>query len=469
MESVESPMTSVTCNVCTKNISAESDRIYCFGGCEQIMHSRCADLSPAAAAVLRENKSVKYMCFQCRKKQTALNDIQKQYAELVSKVDSLRELVNRQQSILTSADLDKIESTLLPRILTAINRGNTGRVNVLNASYADVMRSSTNTASKKRKNSARSAASDSLQTASTNIEHGGLLRSGKRRRIVLPLKNDNAPNTPSSTLSPAFVLPLDKLKKSNAVEKMEQTVLFKPKQDQSSEKTKSEICGKLDPVSFAVRDVRIREYGEVAVRCDSKDLALKLVNAASVVFSGKYNIELQKPLKPRIKIIGFTDEMSEEELLSKLRKQNSSLENFDLRVIRVMKNDKRKSNQMSAILETDARGFETMTKLQRVYLGWERCRLVDATDALRCFNCSEFQHKAAVCTKPVCCPKCAGDHKASECEADYEKCINCHLENAKRTCDYDELLDVAHPAWSYDCPVYRKRLSKARQRVDFSY
>lgn len=488
-------MTSVTCNVCTKDIASESDRIYCFGGCEQILHSRCADLSSAAATALRENNSLKYMCFECRKKQTTLNAIQKQCTQLVAKVDDLRELVNKHESMLTSlttAYLEKIESTLLPRILSAVktapssnpracniaddessNRSNSGQIAVNNSSYANVTRSSVNSSSGKDKSSATDrapAVSDSLETAPTPTDHGGLLRSGKRRfPVPVPHTNVSAPvSSPVVPQSSGLETPLSQQRKANAVAKLEQTVLFKPMKDQPAEKTKSDICAKLDPVNFAVKDVWLRELGEVAVRCGSKDLALSLVSSATTIFSGKYSIEIQKLLKPRIKIIGFSDNMSNDVLLTKLKKQNNLMDPFDLKVIRVMKNEKRQSNQMSAIIETDARGFDILMKRQNVYVGWDRCRLVDAIDARRCFNCSEFGHISAVCTKPACCPKCAGDHKAEDCVADFEKCINCHLENAKRNSKYDELLDIAHSAWSHDCPVNRKRLAKARQRIDFT-
>lgn len=93
---------------------------------------------------------------------------------------------------------------------------------------------------------------------------------------------------------------------------------------------------------------------------------------------------------------------------------------------------------------------------------------MDATDALRCFNCSEFQHRAATCMKPACCPKCAGGHRVEDCDADFEKCINCHLENVQRSSKHDDLLDVAHSAWSHDCPINLKRLARARQKIDFA-
>lgn len=465
-------MMSVTCNVCAKNIAAESDRIYCFGGCEQILHSRCADLSVAAATAVRENSSLVYMCFGCKKKQTTLNDIQKQCSQLDAKIDNMHELVNKHESMLTglkSADLKKIESTLLPNILSAIKNAlnnnssssnaslmsrssKPGENNLAIASYADVMNSAVNPSVDEKRPSV-----DHTTTVITP-DDGGVLRSGKRR-IVLPRSTIAASNISQPPFTPK--------RKSNEIARIEQTVLLKPKKTQSAEKTKNDICAKLDPVAFGVIDVRLRELGEVAVRCGTKDLAAKFVNSATAGLSGKYTIAVQKPLKPRIKIIGFAD-ISEKVLIEKLKKQNNLLDPLDLKVIRVIKNEKQKTNQMSAILETDSFGFDTLMKLKHIYLGWERCRLVDATDALRCYNCSTFGHKAVDCTKPACCPKCAGEHKIDDCEVGYQKCINCNLENAKRNPDHDELLNIAHSAWSYDCPILQKHLAKAKQKIDFS-
>lgn len=249
---------------------------------------------------------------------------------------------------------------------------------------------------------------------------------------------------------------------------MEQTVLIKPNQAQPAETTKRVICGKLDPIEFAVKNLHLRESGEVAVRCESKDLALKLVKTATESFSEDYTISIQQPLRPRLKIIGFSSDMDEEKLLSCLKKQNQAASFLDLKVIRIVRSEKRKSNQMSVILETNAYGFDVLMKLQRVNLGWERCRVIEATDVMRCFNCSEYGHKAVSCSKPACCPKCSGDHKIEECEEQREKCINCHIENSKRQARYEELLDTTHSSWSSECPIFVKRLNRARQRIDFS-
>ncbi|XP_053698676.1 uncharacterized protein LOC128745627 [Sabethes cyaneus] len=123
---------------------------------------------------------------------------------------------------------------------------------------------------------------------------------------------------------------------------------------------------------------------------------------------------------------------------------------------------------MSVILETDPCTFDMLMKMKRVLIGWELCKVVEAITAFRCFNCSEYGHKASACSKPHCCPKCAGPHDAKECSADFVKCVNCDQLNKRRNAPDDNLVDICHAAWSIDCPLNMKNLKRARQRIDYS-
>ncbi|XP_055551318.1 uncharacterized protein LOC129733822 [Wyeomyia smithii] len=495
-------MTTVACNVCSMKIVSENDRIYCFGGCDQILHTRCSDLSDAAAKAVRENNALQYMCFACRKKQTSLNDFQKQFTQLAKKVDELFDCIDKINLTLPNlvrAEFEKNNAALLPSVLSALSDKSRGcsvpsvavfessaAAAVDKPSYANVVRDSDdlnskgkkrkaaddlNTNRQKRKVSSEDSAMftrDAAESAN-NTSEGGLLRSGKRRNNVqLPMNN------PISTplLQPLpFVScqsPCSPQRKSSTIMKMEQTVLIKPNAAQPADATKSDICEKLDPIEFAVKELRMKESGEVVIRCENQHLASKLFKAATDRLSEKYTVSTPKPLKPRLKIVGFSKSMNEEKLVDCLKKQNQAASSLDIQVIRITCNDKRKSNQMTAILETDARGFDVLMNLERVILAWDRCRVTEATDVGRCFNCSEYGHKAAACAKPPCCPKCSGDHKIDQCQEDAKKCVNCHQFNTKRQPPPDELLDVTHSSWSSDCPIYQKQLKKARQRIDFS-
>lgn len=117
-------MTSVLCNVCTQRITVEADRVYCFGGCEEIYHSKCCDISAAAGAAMKANVALKYFCFECRKNRSSLNDILLKCNKLCQKVDKLETSVLLNESK-RSSDLkeqfDALENRLLAVVQNAIS------------------------------------------------------------------------------------------------------------------------------------------------------------------------------------------------------------------------------------------------------------------------------------------------------------------------------------------------------------
>lgn len=245
-------------------------------------------------------------------------------------------------------------------------------------------------------------------------------------------------------------------------------MVIKPKQDQSSEVTRADVRNKLDPALFAVKLALFKENGEGSIRCENMECAQKLANAASKVLSEKYEISILKPLKPRVKITGLSDDVTGDEIVDNLKKQNNLPCSAEIKVIRIQKRESRNYNSAVALLEIDPRTFDCLMKLQRVCVGWNRCWITEDVNVNRCYNCSTYGHKAATCNNTCCCPKCAGDHKANECENNYLKCVNCDQANKLRKSSYDELHDVNHAAWSINCPIYRTRANNARQRIDYS-
>lgn len=137
-------------------------------------------------------------------------------------------------------------------------------------------------------------------------------------------------------------------------------------------------------------------------------------------------------------------------------------------MVRIQKSVNRKQGTANVLIEVDARSFDCLMKLQRVNVGWNRCWVKEDINVNRCYNCSAYGHIASACKHPVCCPKCAGGHKANDCEADFEKCVNCDKANGQRKSPYDEILDINHMAWSVDCPLFKKRAYNAKQRIDYS-
>lgn len=191
-------MTSVTCSACALKITSESDRVYCFGGCEQILHVRCSELNTSGATAARENGALKYLCFGCRKQLTCLNDIQKKCTELMERMNAVDKLMAKQEAVFVGFGDNiclKIEERILPRILAAIDEKKMPVQNCTphtlppNRTYASVTYSSAGTSSAEMSKKRAINDIDCNVNANTNVpvlqDEGGLLRSGKRRRLVM--------------------------------------------------------------------------------------------------------------------------------------------------------------------------------------------------------------------------------------------------------------------------------------------
>ena len=182
-----------------------------------------------------------------------------------------------------------------------------------------------------------------------------------------------------------------------------------------------------------------------------------------------FEAEIQTALKPWLKIVGISDDIEEDRLVSNLKAQNSLSNEAELKLVRLLVDQKQTENSKTAIIETDAETFERLIALRRVNIGWERCRVYEYINVLRCYRCCEYGHKATDCKKPLCCPKCAEGHEGKDCTSDFVKCVNCYLVNQERKLPKDMQLDVDHSSRSVDCPIYLKRLKRFRQRIGYSF
>lgn len=152
-------------------------------------------------------------------------------------------------------------------------------------------------------------ATDDLLCSNDNLDDDqGWLRSGKRRG---PRSAKNVNNIRLTPVQPDPAVVSGSLApQSGAIMRIEQTISFKPLEPQPVEVTKSDLQQNLDPVYYAVKNVRFKESGEAFMRCKTREQALRMVSAAKKVFNEKYSVEIQNALKPRVKIIGFDESVT---------------------------------------------------------------------------------------------------------------------------------------------------------------
>ncbi|XP_058817484.1 connectin-like [Topomyia yanbarensis] len=198
---------------------------------------------------------------------------------------------------------------------------------------------------------------DNLVNSTAVLHLKGQLRSGKRRFLTVPPSSDNFGNENTPKSAPLCNFAETHPAKSNAIVKRERTVIIKPIEQQVATVTKQEIQGKLDPVSLRVKEVYYRPNGEATVRCDSRESALKLLSTVKANLSEKYNADVQKALKPRVKVAGFTDDITAENFVEKLIQQNNFPQPANLTVIRIVRNEKHTDNPMSTWVGCAARSL----------------------------------------------------------------------------------------------------------------
>ena len=94
---------------------------------------------------------------------------------------------------------------------------------------------------------------------------------------------------------------------------------------------------------------------------------------------------------------------------------------------------------------------------KRICINFERVRVVEYIQIVRCFKCQQFGHRSNNCEKEQVCPKCAGNHTERECKSLEIKCNNCYFGEAE--------LDTNHRADSIDCESYKSYRANIIRRL----
>lgn len=230
--------------------------------------------------------------------------------------------------------------------------------------------------------------------------------------------------------------------------------------------TRDELKKHIDPVDFQINNMRSISKGGIIVECETKEAADQLKIRTENKLGADYEIVSPNPINPRIKILGLSEKLENDQILHYLIKQNQFLdENADIKILKVeeSKNNNIRYKKFNVIIEVDNGTYSKCMKSGKMNVKWDRCRVVEAVQVIRCFNCSGFNHVAEICNKKKGCPKCAGEHLISECTSDYEKCTNCMLVNQNLKLN----LDINHPAWSSQCQVYQRKLEFKKQKINY--
>lgn len=241
----------------------------------------------------------------------------------------------------------------------------------------------------------------------------------------------------------------------------ESVVIVKPKEAQNSNKTEMELKNVIDPTAINFGNVRKFPKGGIAIECNNAKDSSELVKLVNEKMSEKYEVTMPELKNPKVKIIGMDNELTEDELVNVMKRQNEWLANAEIKVLNIYKT---KSNKWCAILELNPENFEQCMQWKKVKVMWTACRIVEDLNVFRCFKCNGYNHKQINCTNKVTCKVCALNHHSSVCKSKKEECVNCKVANDK----FKLKLNTNHTATSEKCAVYKRKIEAERRKVKYS-
>lgn len=256
----------------------------------------------------------------------------------------------------------------------------------------------------------------------------------------------------------------------SAALKTEAAIIIKPKdQTQKNSITKSDILSNVNPIDNNINISRVRNVkdGGILVGCSTIEEVSKLRNIAKNKLDQNYDIKDVKNLNPRVRIVGMSEKLEENDVIEYIKFQNKQLtsENFECKVLKLWPT-KKNVKIYQAILQVDTHFYNKVMSVGegKVFIGFDLCNVYDSIDIRRCFKCSGFNHISNQCKSKISCPVCAGEHYLKDCNTNLLKCANC--------VDYSStnkiVLDVEHAAWDHNCFVYKQKISEFKANMSFS-
>lgn len=459
---------SVQCDVCSKAINVTKERLFCFGGCGQVLHPKCADLSAAGETALRENLSIEYICHDCRKRQKNLNEVMGMCDKILVAINEINnrlekieakferngcdeavkqceqnvKLVVEESAKLHGEQLKNLE-TQIANCSPAMGNGPTGGDSYPSAgSFVEVVR---------RRRGAR--------------ESDSVLRSGRIRNKSVATPNSSENRNVSARAQQIRNSRAGEVNESGSSsnKKFGCTVRVKPFATQSNHQTKRELRSQINPTQMGIKNVRNGLNGSIFVECINEKEAKGFMKMVNEKLSEGYSVDIEQPKRPRIKIQGVDGIYNSNELSDILREQNGIEDIQYLKVLKSIPSKKNPEYEYSLICEIDANTFEKVIRKGKLNIDFEKCRVFESIELFRCFKCCGYGHKSSECKNTLHCAKCSERHDVKDCSSERELCINCIISNRERKTHFD----VNHSSWSTECPIYQRKVNISKSNINY--
>lgn len=243
-------------------------------------------------------------------------------------------------------------------------------------------------------------------------------------------------------------------------------VIIQPKDStQKHSQTKSDIGNTVDPIVGDLHLCKVKNIkgGGVLIGCKSRQENEKIRKAMVEKMGDSYVVKELHGVSPRVRVVGMTDQLSEDALLTLMMKCNRGLfsESSEVKIVKIFPT-KKNADIYQCILQLDMLSYNKVIKARNIFVGFNSCYVYDAIEIYRCYNCNAYHHSSKSCEKPVSCPLCSQNHDLKSCTSSQRKCSNCHLLNNQHSLN----IDTNHAVWEKEkCAAYERAVDKLRDDI----
>lgn len=114
---------------------------------------------------------------------------------------------------------------------------------------------------------------------------------------------------------------------------------------------------------------------------------------------------------------------------------------------RIVRKIETRAGKVNWLVDVDQETKAGLLLRKRICIDYERYRVVEHVNIIRCFKCQEFGHMSGRCQGEQRCLKCSGSHGIQDCKAKQDQCPNCYFAGKD--------LETDHRADSPNCPSFK--------------
>lgn len=221
----------------------------------------------------------------------------------------------------------------------------------------------------------------------------------------------------------------------------------------------------ISPGQMGINIRRVRKTARgVMVEMENEEQVKRIEQNAELVSKGLV-VERMRKKKPRVMIYDIDDDLANEDVVKNIYEQNLvesdiTLDQFQEEFQCVHKFGHRTDQTRKHwVAECSARVRNELRRRERLYVGWQCCRIKDYNPLVRCYQCQAFGHVAKFCKNKLVCPHCSGEHDRNKCPSKDRPgiCANCKFAGR----------NFHHETGDRECPELERATKIAIERVDY--